>query len=593
MAGGAYIKIKDGNIYFHAPGTIEHKGAAHPFMGPTSLPKEMPRLPTSEMIISERFSLHEHLFGMRSANQPYRVMLEDGTVYEGKTNEYGETEVIESHIPQKAYIAVLNENNEIINVTEKQMLWSKDSQPPAYNEQVQTQFSVAEQYQFDTGKETRHANIETGNRNDSNQGTVGPYAFGMKFPRFEGEPPKHTGYSTIQRYYEKIIKDLRQIDWVTLFKPLADNKQKLKSKQMTFVEVSRLQEAYFNSDSFNDGSEALFRVFKNAMKFALTQPSPDNLAIPDDINIMPGLAFMSETDLKNGKSGQDGIGEGRIIGGNASIGEWQINLNRENLTLLAYDFIVDELKTPTSDREVLTALIGGSIRQGEDTKGGLGIISNLLHESRHIQQYFWCYVYMREFADNMKVSARHTDRSVKNQVPLFSRYYSGANERLKNYYQKNRSVLVKQLKANRYTFEAMEQMSMVFLQIRLAVDTKNQPGEYMKQQLKIIDALVEERFKNFIGKDNQPIACQYFTYKATQAGTQEERDYGYLIQPFENDARMQEDILRYEYAVSKEGLGKNPGEKGIPSLPPVGARYSLNYPDVLASSGSASTTGGN
>ncbi len=34
--GGAYIKLSGGNIYLHAPGTIEHKGAAHPFMGPTS-----------------------------------------------------------------------------------------------------------------------------------------------------------------------------------------------------------------------------------------------------------------------------------------------------------------------------------------------------------------------------------------------------------------------------------------------------------------------------------------------------------------------------------------------------------------------------
>jgi type VI secretion system secreted protein VgrG len=44
MAGGAYIKIKDGNIYIHAPGTIEHKGAAHPFMGPTKISYPLPSL---------------------------------------------------------------------------------------------------------------------------------------------------------------------------------------------------------------------------------------------------------------------------------------------------------------------------------------------------------------------------------------------------------------------------------------------------------------------------------------------------------------------------------------------------------------------
>lgn len=42
MAGGAYIKIKDGNIFIHAPGVIEHKGAAHPFMEPASIKYNLP-----------------------------------------------------------------------------------------------------------------------------------------------------------------------------------------------------------------------------------------------------------------------------------------------------------------------------------------------------------------------------------------------------------------------------------------------------------------------------------------------------------------------------------------------------------------------
>ena len=41
-SGGAYIKIGNGNILIHAPGTVEHKAAAHPFMGPASMPVELP-----------------------------------------------------------------------------------------------------------------------------------------------------------------------------------------------------------------------------------------------------------------------------------------------------------------------------------------------------------------------------------------------------------------------------------------------------------------------------------------------------------------------------------------------------------------------
>ena len=41
-SGGAYIKIGNGNILIHAPGTVEHKAAQHPFMGPAQMPYPMP-----------------------------------------------------------------------------------------------------------------------------------------------------------------------------------------------------------------------------------------------------------------------------------------------------------------------------------------------------------------------------------------------------------------------------------------------------------------------------------------------------------------------------------------------------------------------
>ncbi|ALK29579.1 type VI secretion system Vgr family protein [Burkholderia plantarii] len=46
-SGGAYIRIKDGNIDIHAPGTIDIKGARHAFAGPASLPYPLPGLPQS------------------------------------------------------------------------------------------------------------------------------------------------------------------------------------------------------------------------------------------------------------------------------------------------------------------------------------------------------------------------------------------------------------------------------------------------------------------------------------------------------------------------------------------------------------------
>ncbi|QTD89407.1 type VI secretion system Vgr family protein [Burkholderia anthina] len=44
-SGGAYIRIKGGNIEIHAPGKIDFKGAQHPFSGPTSMPYPLPAMP--------------------------------------------------------------------------------------------------------------------------------------------------------------------------------------------------------------------------------------------------------------------------------------------------------------------------------------------------------------------------------------------------------------------------------------------------------------------------------------------------------------------------------------------------------------------
>ena len=45
MAGGAYIRIKDGNIYIHAPGQVEQKAAVHSILEPASMDYALPELP--------------------------------------------------------------------------------------------------------------------------------------------------------------------------------------------------------------------------------------------------------------------------------------------------------------------------------------------------------------------------------------------------------------------------------------------------------------------------------------------------------------------------------------------------------------------
>ena len=46
-SGNAYIRIADGNIQIHAPGSIDIKGSEHVFAGPTSKPYPLPQMPGS------------------------------------------------------------------------------------------------------------------------------------------------------------------------------------------------------------------------------------------------------------------------------------------------------------------------------------------------------------------------------------------------------------------------------------------------------------------------------------------------------------------------------------------------------------------
>ncbi|EPN21541.1 hypothetical protein A248_02699, partial [Pseudomonas syringae pv. actinidiae ICMP 19100] len=48
-SGGAYIRIKDGDIEIHAPGTIDIKGAKKTLSGPTQLNRNHPAWPESSV----------------------------------------------------------------------------------------------------------------------------------------------------------------------------------------------------------------------------------------------------------------------------------------------------------------------------------------------------------------------------------------------------------------------------------------------------------------------------------------------------------------------------------------------------------------
>jgi len=93
-SGGAYIKISDGNIYLHAPGTIENKAAEHNHAGPASMNYDFRSYDPGN---DEMFVLKDNM-GNPIPNFPYKAIREDGEVFKGVTNGKGETLRIQTGI---------------------------------------------------------------------------------------------------------------------------------------------------------------------------------------------------------------------------------------------------------------------------------------------------------------------------------------------------------------------------------------------------------------------------------------------------------------------------------------------------------------
>ena len=85
-SGGAYIRIKDGNIEIHAPGTIDVKGGNRLFNGPARLDYSLPALPTSQYSAAMQYRYHddEPVQGAR-----YKATLSDGSIREGALDDAG------------------------------------------------------------------------------------------------------------------------------------------------------------------------------------------------------------------------------------------------------------------------------------------------------------------------------------------------------------------------------------------------------------------------------------------------------------------------------------------------------------------------
>ncbi|RMT72731.1 Rhs element Vgr protein [Pseudomonas syringae pv. theae] len=106
-SGGGYIRIKDGNIEIHAPGTIDIKGAKKTFSGPTSLSHSYNEMPKTDF--ADPYVVRKQSTGEPAAGMKVEVTRADGSVMQYVSDAAGKIPLQQSQIAEFVKIKVLGE----------------------------------------------------------------------------------------------------------------------------------------------------------------------------------------------------------------------------------------------------------------------------------------------------------------------------------------------------------------------------------------------------------------------------------------------------------------------------------------------------
>jgi type VI secretion system secreted protein VgrG len=102
-SGGAYIRIKDGNIEIHAPGKLDFKGADHAFSGPTRMDVTNPAfkdMPTRKLMLNTFAS--PSATSAVPAGLPYKLFADGALVKQGVFDKTGQLP-IDHHVTTQKY----------------------------------------------------------------------------------------------------------------------------------------------------------------------------------------------------------------------------------------------------------------------------------------------------------------------------------------------------------------------------------------------------------------------------------------------------------------------------------------------------------
>jgi type VI secretion system secreted protein VgrG len=107
-SGGGYIKIADGNIEIHCPGSVSIKAGNYSLTGPTSMQAELPSFGKGDT--GKKFALRYGNSDNPVKDRKYKITSDDGQVIEGKTDAQGNTKLLEKDQMRIATIEILSKD---------------------------------------------------------------------------------------------------------------------------------------------------------------------------------------------------------------------------------------------------------------------------------------------------------------------------------------------------------------------------------------------------------------------------------------------------------------------------------------------------
>jgi type VI secretion system secreted protein VgrG len=348
LCGGSSASIyNSAGIKHLTPGTWVEHAAVHSMQGPRSLDQLYPVLPNAGLaetknLLAEHFVLFEHASGLRLPQQKYRITFDGGRTVEGKTNDQGETQVVQSMVSQVAAVQLLRHAEDGVLAS-----YAPYVQTPAAASYERDGGVVAEKREHKVGGKAHEANADKATTQDKTpvHTSCDPNNWGMRKSEPKGRDGGRWEYPVVGEYVKGIKPALMAIKWAEATWPLKD--------------------ADF---------ERLLGILKDDIKgalaktaFGLPTAAMPTLLIPRDAEARELGMNPNDKDLK---------GQMRCI-------DWLLVACKGGVVSMidaANSGDLDELKERTRE-----------------------FASTMYHEARHAQQFFWVAAMVQQFPDDYKV----------------------------------------------------------------------------------------------------------------------------------------------------------------------------------------------